>query len=67
MLLEAVHHLAEGLFVRSSDVQNHEARLSDVLLIDVLHVSGDGPWPLDGSFDRLKLPVWVQSGGSDRW
>ena len=42
MLLEGVHHQADGVFVRGRDVQNGEAGLGDALLVD-LHALNDGP------------------------
>lgn len=39
-LLQAVHHRTDGVLVGGGDVQDHEARLGDVLLIDT-HASDD--------------------------
>ena len=56
MLLEGVHHQADGVFVRGRDVQNGEAGLGDALLVD-LHALNDGPNRACGSHSGGEVSV----------
>ncbi len=56
LLLKDLHHRADGVLVRSGDVQDDEPGFDDALLID-LHASTDGSTRLAGSPIAGRQPV----------